>query len=261
MRDSKCVVVVPIYKIEFSHDEERCIQEYTEVLEGEKFIFICPTDLDRKYYINKFPLFEYESFPNKYFKGIRGYNRLMLSEKFYARFSNYEYMLIAQPDAAIWRKENLISYFISLGNDYYGAPWLPERRIWEWTFVFDKNINKYHLRCAKKRGQGIVMGNGGFSLRRINACKQLIHEHRWRKIYWFAKRNEDIFFGLLGRDGNNKIGFKLADIETGKKFALEYNLKEYIEKGEVPFGVHGWRKYFESYEEMEQYLKMKKVWN
>ena len=104
------------------------------------------------------------------------------------------------------------------------------------------------------------MGNGGFCLRSVAKSKALIKEFAWRKIYWFIKRNEDIFFGLLGREGNNKCGFKPADIETGKEFALEYDIKEYVKKGIVPFGVHGWSKYFSSYEEMEEYLKKEGIW-
>ena len=41
----------------------------------------------------------------------------------------------------------------------------------------------------------------------------------------------------------------------------EYDLKDYVDKGEVPFGVHGWNKYFDSFEEMDKYLKEKGVWH
>ena len=254
-----CVVAVPIYKKCFSHDEEQCVKKYATVLSEEKIIFICPESLDKSYYKEQFPTFDYESFRDKYFKGIAGYNKLMLSESFYGRFDNYEYILIAQPDAVIWREENMLRYFMDKDFDYYGAPWIPERRIWEWTWVTDNNGKR--IECAKKKDHGIVMGNGGFSLRKIKPCIKLIHEHRWRKIYWFIKRNEDIFFGLLGREGNNRCNFKLADNATGKQFALEYDLKDYVEKGEIPFGVHGWNKYFDTFEEMENYLKEKGIWH
>ena len=256
-----CVVAVPIYKKTFSHDEEMCVRKYASVFSEEKLIFICPDSLDRSYYLDRFPAFEYEPFQDRFFKGIKGYNRLMLSESFYERFDKFDYILIAQPDAVIWRDENMLSHFMDKGFDYYGAPWIPERRIWEWTWVRDTDGKHGVIECAKKKDHGIVMGNGGFSLRKIKPCIKLIHEHRWRKIYWFIKRNEDIFFGLLGRRGNNRCDFKLADIETGKAFALEYDLKDYVEKGEVPFGVHGWNKYFDSFEEMEKYLKEKGVWH
>ena len=98
------------------------------------------------------------------------------------------------------------------------------------------------------------MGNGGFCLRNINACKALIKECRWRKLYWFWKRNEDIFFGVCGE--YNKSGFCLADVDTGLKFSREYRLRESVEKGEIPFGVHGWQKEFASYEEMKRFMAL-----
>ena len=102
------------------------------------------------------------------------------------------------------------------------------------------------------------MGNGGFSLRHVKHCRALIHEFRWRKIYWFWKRNEDIFFGVFGRD--SKHGFRPADIETGRAFALEYHLRETVEKGEIPFAVHGWSKDFKDYDEMREFLAGYGVW-
>ena len=152
-----CVVAVPIYKKCFSHDEEQCVKKYATVLSEEKLIFICPESLDKSYYKEQFPTFDYESFQDKYFKCIAGYNKLMLSESFYGRFDNYEYILIAQPDAVIWREENMLRYFMDKDFDYYGAPWIPERRILEWTWVTDNNGKR--IECAKKKDHGIVMGN------------------------------------------------------------------------------------------------------
>jgi len=258
--NKKCVVVIPAYKKSFDSDEEKCVKKYEEVLNGEELFFIVPETLDKSYYKTVFPNIGFVDFPDKYFKGITGYNKLMLSIDFYLMLSKYEYVLIAQPDAVIFRKENMLDYFISKGFDYYGAPWIPERRIWEWVRVKNKSGKGSHISCAKKESQGLYMGNGGFSLRNISQCIKLIKEHSWRKIYWYIKRNEDIFFGLLGREGCNRCNFALADVETGKEFALEYNIKESVEAGCIPFGVHGWSKYFDSYESMEEYLISKGVW-
>lgn len=51
-----------------------------------------------------------------------GYNRLMLSEDLYSAFSNYEYILICQSDAYIFRDE--LKEWCEAGYDYVGAPWL-----------------------------------------------------------------------------------------------------------------------------------------
>ncbi len=214
--------------------------------------FFVPEGLDVSWYKEHFPTLPFERFDRRFFKGIKGYNRLLLSDAFYARFSKYPYLLIAQPDAVVWQDKDRISEFIGKGYDYYGAPWIPERRIWEWIFPKKKVFPGFSIRCCKKAGCGIRMGNGGFSLRRVKACRKLIRKYRWRKCYWFWKRNEDIFFGLLGLDNRN--GFKLADVACGKGFALEYGLKESVKAGKVPYAVHGWKKEFASYEEMRAFL-------
>ncbi|MCR5597792.1 MAG: hypothetical protein K6G19_06440 [Lachnospiraceae bacterium] len=241
-------VVIPAYKKSFDDDEYCCVKAFFEVLTGEKY-FVVPEGLDTAWYSEKFPEGKYKTFPDKFFTGTKGYNKLILSEGFYDVFSDYEFILIAQPDAALWSKEDRVPEYIGKGFDYIGAPWIPERRIWEWTFPKKAGGR---IKCLKKAGQGITMGNGGFCLRNVKKSRALIHEFRWRKVYWFFKRSEDIFFGVFGPD--NKTGYRLADIETGKGFSLEYGLRDSVVNGAAPYATHGWSKEFGSYGEMKAFL-------
>ena len=245
------VALIPAYKPQFDADETACVERYFSVLRGD-MVFTVPESLDTAWYEEHFPKAALVRFPDRYFKGIRGYNRLLLSEEFYTAFETYEYLLIAQPDAVVWQECDRIPEFIRQGYDYYGAPWQPARRIWEWTFPKTQSFPFFRIRCCKTKGQGIEMGNGGFSLRHVRHCRELIREFRHRKIYWFWKRNEDIFFGVFGRD--SRRGFRPADVATGRRFALEYGLRESVERGEVPFAVHGWSKEFKDYGEMREFL-------
>ena len=245
------VALIPAYKPQFDADEQACAERYFQVLTGD-IIFTVPESLDVSWYEKQFPKAAFTRFPDTFFKGIRGYNKLLLSEDFYTAFEKYEYLLIAQPDAVVWQDKDRIPEFIEMGFDYYGAPWQPARPIWEWTFPKKETFPFFRIRCCKKQGDGITMGNGGFSLRHIRHCRELIHEFRHRKIYWFWKRNEDIFFGVFGRD--SRRGFQPADIETGRAFALEYHLREAVETGAIPFAVHGWSKDFKDYGEMRAFL-------
>lgn len=253
---NNCIVVIPVYLDKLPYDDEMCVRRYLEVLKGEDIIFIAPEKINQSWYKENFPEVNFKLFNNKYFTGAKSYNHLMLNIKFYQEFLQYDYMLIAQTDACIWSNENRLKEFISKGYDYYGAPWIPERRIWEW--IWDRTSGKIKLRCCKKEGQGITMGNGGFCLRNIKKSIALIKEFNWRKCYWFIKRSEDIFFGLFGI--SNKCGFKLADTDTGLKFAREYKLRECVKEGNIPFGVHGWSKDFNGYDEMCKYLRENGVW-
>lgn len=246
------ITLIPAYKPVFDEDERQCVERYVRVLTEGDMAFFVPEDLDVSWYKAHFPTVHYIRFDKRFFKGINGYNHLLLSEAFYRRFLRYPYILIAQPDAVVWQDSDRIAAFTEKGYDYYGAPWIPERRIWEWIFPKKKGFPGFRIHCCKRAGGGIVMGNGGFSLRRPEACRKLIRKYRWRKSYWYWKRNEDIFFGVLGMDNRND--FRLADVETGKEFALEYGLKESVKAGKIPYAVHGWKKEFASYEEMRAFL-------
>lgn len=260
----KCIVIIPIYKTELNADEASCVQRYIDVLRGEALCFVGPESLERSYYQERFPGLLWEPFAPKYFKGTKGYNHLLLSDHFYERFQDYDYMLIAQTDAVLWGSTNRLEEFMETKYDYIGAPWIPERRIWEWRWQLDEKGRRKKFACCKKAGQGISMGNGGLCLRNIAASRALIREFAWRKCYWFWKRNEDIFFGVFGQW--NHQGFQLADVETGKRFAREYGLKACIEEANqyglehLPYGVHGWQKEFASYQEMQAYLEAHGIW-
>ena len=256
---STCVVVIPIYKKQFDTDETGCVDRYMKILSQRDIVFVSPENLDKSWYQDRYPKVQFMNFLDKYFKGIKGYNRLLLNQDFYRRFEQYDYMLIAQPDACLMTNEDILDEFMQLGYDYFGAPWIPERRIWEWTKHKKKSFPFFSIRCAKKKGQGIEMGNGGFCLRSVSGCKALVKEFFWRKIYWFWKRNEDIFFGLFGRE--NKCGFKLADKDSGLRFAREYNLRESLEQGLIPFGIHGYQKEFPTFEDLRNYMLNKGYWN
>ncbi len=247
------VVLIPAYKPAFDADEEACVKRYVKVLKDRDLVFTLPEGLDSRYYAETFPTVGQRRFPAKYFRNITGYNKLLLSEDYYNAFDKYEYMLIAQPDAVIWQDSDRLDEFAKKGYDYYGAPWEPARRIWEWTMAEKEGDKGLRVRCCKGKNDGIVMGNGGFSLRHIRHCRQLIHKFRWRKIYWYIKRNEDIFFGVFGRD--SRMGFKPADISTGREFAAEYDLRERVQKGDIPYAVHGWSKDFADYKDMQAFLR------
>ncbi|HEX8348510.1 MAG TPA: DUF5672 family protein, partial [Hymenobacter sp.] len=90
------------------------------------------------------------TFAAEFFANIDGYNRLMLSRQFYARFQSYDYLLLYQLDAFVFRDD--LPMWCAQGYSYVGPPWLAgylpgnaPPQLWQ-------------------------VGNGGFSLRRIADC-------------------------------------------------------------------------------------------
>ena len=87
----------------------------------------------------------------------------MLSSEFYRRFSKFEYILIYQLDAFVFKDQ--LNYWCKKGYDYIGAPW----------------FEGFHL---TKTGVNIIgVGNGGFSLRRVKTHIDLTGRFGFFKIY------------------------------------------------------------------------------
>ncbi|MBP5609233.1 MAG: hypothetical protein J6X66_13335, partial [Lachnospiraceae bacterium] len=95
------VVLIPAYKSAFDIDEEACVKRYVKIFKNRDIVFTLPEHLNSSYYTQTFPEVGQRRFDARFFKGIKGYNKLLLSEGFYRAFERYDYMLIAQPDAVL----------------------------------------------------------------------------------------------------------------------------------------------------------------
>ena len=115
-------VIIPVYKTSLDAYERISLDRTIEVLGKHDIYIVHPEDLDTGFLTELYPNLKFRAFPPEYFKGIMGYNRLMLSEEFYSAFSDYEYILICQSDAYIFRDE--LNDWCEAGYDYVGAPWL-----------------------------------------------------------------------------------------------------------------------------------------
>ena len=248
------IIVIPIHKERPSSDELMSLQQCISVLKSHPICIVCPKSLDIYFYGDTLSKSEatwfVERFPNAFFDGIKGYNSLMLDKSFYKRFAKYQYMLIYQLDAWVFRDE--LDYWCEQGYDYIGAPWLEEG--------------------SEGKIQLTGVGNGGFSLRRIQHFINVIsHKGPVRsadqlnlsptlknKIYKFlyslgyqntikyykkdATLYEDIFLSTFL--SNTKLCAKVPTPETAARFAFEKHPSFlYDFTGQLPFGCHAWRKY------------------
>lgn len=257
----ECVVIVPVYQADISEDEAMSFANTLRVLKKWNTVIVshCGVDLAEynKIAANNGCCFSVEYFEDKYFKGIGGYNSLLLSETFYKRFEQYSYMLICQLDAYVFRDE--LSQWCNKGYDYIGAPL----------------VGKY---TDKEFSEDFHVGNGGFSLRKVSYCLDFFKSKKnvfslqqicklinikskphtrifvllmmlcgWRNKttsvarHW--KYNEDIFWsGLLD---NSKMPPKKPQVKDSVAFAFErFPSRLYELNGnKLPFGCHAWRKY------------------
>lgn len=247
---NKVAIIIPIYKSILSEDEELSLRQTCKVLSSYPLVVIHPEGLDLTSIATTYPVLQFEKFPPVFFKGIMGYNRLMLDPSFYERFLGYEYILICQLDVYIFRDELL--QWCDKGYDYIGSPWL-RRPVYDLPVLkqcMQLSLWWYHKRGLRsKQDLYNKIGNGGLSLRKVKTHYEVTLEKR-ELIHFYVNRekyhlyNEDVFWSLEPEN------FTYPSIEEALHFAFDkYPEYAYRLTGKLPFGCHGWNK-----------RKMRKFW-
>lgn len=245
MNKKLCAIVTPVYKELKDKYEELSFRQCLKILHRYPIYLLTHEHL---------PLSSYERiaaeygikleqvfFDASFFTGITGYNRLMKSKTFYQSFMEYEYILIYQLDAFVFKDE--LEYWCKQGYDFIGAP------------LF---INHQDISLAK-------VGNGGLSLRKVSFCLKVL-SWRWplltykyynkikylpfilgweNNICYYKKNklNEDRLFSDFLND--TYIHPNLPTPEKAAYFAFE-RYPSYLYQvcnKQLPFGCHAFKKY------------------
>jgi hypothetical protein len=257
-------VVIPIYRATISGDEEISLATIRATFRSERICFLAPALLGLDGIVHEGE--GVERFPDEYFQGIAGYNRLLTSSIFYERFLRDEWILICQLDCLVFRDE--LQAWIDKKYDYIAPPWFvkfletPELGLWR-------------------------VGNGGFSLRNVRSALRVLHKKiprgfyypkhgssPWETTYpdpergmyerllpWFVKynplwrwvtieeelrrfpRNEDLFWAMEAPKFDP--AFRVASAEEALPFAFEMSPRWCYEQNgnQLPFGCHAWARY------------------
>ena len=263
----KVAVAIPLYREQPGHFEDVSLRQCARILAKYPAHPVVPDGLPLGCYEALFSgegkaLSESVYFPSRFFESVSGYNSLMLQPFFYEAFKDYDYLLIYQSDTFVFYDE--LDYFCSLGYDYIGAPWF--------KCFFGRNYSR--------RFSGA--GNGGFSLRRVSACLDVLNYRgcflpwrellsssnspliKWKKLTperrkalqfgfntdFFTKVNsltEDYFWALDVPAAG--LPFRVAPPEVAMRFAFERKPSLLFERlGKLPFGCHAWNRYeFETF--------------
>lgn len=257
----KHVVVIPVYKQKISQLEEMSLQQCCKVLSRHPIYLVTHDALDCAVYNriaqeSNVQLLR-ENFDAYYFSGIPGYNALMMSKDFYLRFKQYDYMLVYQLDAYVFRDE--LDMWCSKGYDYIGAPWF------------------YDCKSHEEGTPLWKVGNGGFSLRNIDTHIKILTRKMpvlglrtlWNNANWMSliKRIGSVSFHLVGwhntidyfvrtyddfedffwcvKIPSLKIDYKIPSAEGAVPFSFELSPAYLYELNgkKLPFGCHAWQKY------------------
>ena len=237
-------VVVPVYR-ELTSDEEISLRNNVRVLAAWPFVVLHPEGVTPPACCRELQL-ETRAVSDEWLgsrNGIAGYNRMMLSEAFYALFSDVEYILICHTDAWIFRDE--LGDWCRRGYDCVAAPWL-RRPLYELPLVKQYMQWREHMKHRRREFSRQVLygriGNGGLSLRRVEAFRQACTVYRAEVETFLANRhhlyNEDVFWAVVPRE------FHYPTPDEALRFSLDTHPAQALRRlgGKLPFGCHSWTK-------------------
>ena len=186
---------------------------------------LVPEGMDRTEIEREFPSLHVRSVSDEWLgrkNGIAGYNRMMLSAEFYETYRAYEYILICHADAWVFRND--LSAWCRRGFDCVAAPWV-RRGIYDLPLL--KQYLRYRLRRSMESGRLIrqslygKVGNGGFSLRRVERFREACEKYRTEIERFCADDthlgNEDVFWAVVPED------FRYPTEREALRFAFDTN--------------------------------------
>lgn len=215
------------------------------------------------------PGFGVQRFADHFFGSVAAHTRLLFSDRFYARFAEYEYILLYHLDALVFSDQLL--EWCDRGYDMIGAPWF--------TVLPSAGV------APSGPAYGEIStgaGNGGFALRRVRAFRDVLNSRRlgiepkefwetmtagmpaamrlallplrWSKhirafncATWEGRRHwsdcEDLFYAHRGP--HYAPGFSVAPVEEALRFSFEVKPRVCFElnSNQLPFGCHAWPRY------------------
>jgi len=216
---NKVAIVVPHHKAEFSKNERISLEQLNCVLGDYPIFVVAPIHLR-----GKLSLYNWKNVfvPDESFGSTDRYSKTFMSPWLYEMFDDYEYMMIYQTDAFVF-KDRLME-FCSLGYDYIGAPW-----------------NSYDPITRKL---GIRVGNGGFCIKKIKSVLNVL-AHKEEILNGQSMREqmeqiEDVFFAYCGT--KRELSFKVPNVDIASSFSIEHSVNGSLDrlKEETPFGCHDW---------------------
>ena len=225
-------VVVPVYRPEPTAHELLSLTQLADKLGEHPIELVAPAGLDVGPYRRLVGERRSHSFNPRFFEARANsrasYSALMVSDGFYQHFKQYEHILIHQTDAFVF--DDQLDQWSGRDFDYIGSPhWA------EWG--------------ARKDLGMTGVGNGGFSLRRVEAFVRTLRDGRRpsRRLKLLVPRSparalrraqngelvEDYYWGHFAP-------INVATIRDAIAFAFEMGLERMAEhyRDLVPFGCH-----------------------
>lgn len=233
--DPSVAIVIPVYQSKLSVAEKASLKQCMTVLKKYPVKIVKPRSLDLNFLKTKYPDIDFVSFDDTYFVNTDAYNRLLTSVKFYQSFLPYEFILIYQLDAYVFRDELL--EWCRKGYDYLGSPSLHQDK-------FNSLQADAKDEYAKALSTNRIVFNGGLSLRKIPSLIRYLNIYNRFYPAWLG--NEDMLFSQEAtRLIPMKLFLKLPTWQEALRFAFEKSPAATFELTgrQLPFSCHAWERY------------------
>lgn len=237
----KVVIVVPIYR-DFTPTERISFERGIEVLSDYTFNLLHPhrfsVESIMAEYGQRVQLTE-TSLADEHFTSVASYSNLLLTESFYDHYADYEFMLIYQLDAYVF--ENRLEEWMQKGYDYVGAPWIPSEYYWKATVGrlvrFLRNLWPHDLAHIHYSNKYFAVGNGGFSLRRIETMRRVMADDC--ELIARCPYYEDFYISQVATKTHQ---LAIPTWREALDFSFEQSLRHCLRLngGRLPFGCHYW---------------------
>lgn len=203
MIENTCIIIIT--QLENLTDDKKQSFEQCLKIFGNKYqinVYI-PDNISTKFY-EQYDQIKIIKLNSKHFESIYEYNNLICSLSFWKSLSNFKYVLIYQLDC--WVYIDNLEYFVNLNYDYYGSPW----PMWN-----------------------NAIGNGGFSLRKVNKIIEILEKYSYQKDYPNYDFPEDGWISY-------KLELNKCPFEIAANFAIEIPSTEILNTiNSFPMGLHG----------------------
>lgn len=248
MKKGNVIITIPIYTTHLSEQDWASIKQCFKILQDYTICYVKPESLNISPVTKKFKADIIESFPDHFFKGISGYNRLMLSSQFYNRFKGWEYIFIYQTDAWVFCDE--LEEWCKKNYDYIGAPWIPKKKYSLSYYKIYIALKTIYCKLFSQPNYNKLyynVGNGGVSLRRTYKFASEAEKRVGEIEHLMSKRakdfyNEDVYWSITINEQDRVMNIPKWD--EALKFSFDKNPQESLElnNGKLPFCCHGWTK-------------------
>lgn len=244
MNKEKTVIIVTFVWREMLSMEKMAFECALSRLGHYPFAVVHPINYSIDYIKQRYPYVIDIPMGDDNFLSVDTYNEMMLSPEFYFQFKSYDFMLVYQLDAFVFRDE--LDYWVRQDYDYIGAPWLPSDNLYQRTIgeliIRLRKLLPFKHNQISHANKYFEVGNGGFSLRKISKMIEILERHRalLSKLPKGSRaRQEDIVISIVLR---KKCHLKIPKWETAARFSFCDNPHRCfrVTKGTLPFGCHAW---------------------